>query len=250
MFWKKNAPEPLPERERTRGDLDFMDLHVKTLFVHDQSGRLRLVNEPRGGSAPAFYLGRTPSGNLWRFRHDLPLALARRLDALAGAEPPLSSTGAAPVAEDGIRRALADTGEKLREHAGPAFRFPERLKRPKGLIELSEANEQLLRFGFPDLISSLSARQPLLAVVKDGVAISVCFSARLTKSAAVAGVRTLTRYREQGHGTAVTLGWATEVRNRGLVPLFGAARDNQGSLGIARQLQLVQFGAEVYYFLG
>jgi hypothetical protein len=250
MFWRRSASEPLPEAERSRGDLEFMDLFVKALYVHDQAGRLRQVNEPRGGPAPAFVLGRTGRGNLWRFRYDLPSALARRLDALANTEPPLSSAEAPPVALTSIRRTFADTGEKVSEHAGPAFRFPERLKRPKGLVEVGEANEQLLRFGFPDLIPSLQARQPLLAVVRDGVAISVCYSMRLTKTAAVAGVRTLSRYREQGHGTAVTLGWAAEARGRGLVPLFGAEWDNRGSLGIARRLQLIQFGSGLYYTTG
>lgn len=250
MFWRRNTPAPVPEGERTRGDLDFMDLYVKTLFVHDQAGRLRVVNEPRGGAAPAFFLGRAAQGNLWRFRFDLPSQLARRLDALAGAEPALAAPDAPAVSLASIRRTFADAGEQVSEHAGPTFRFPERLKRSKGLVEVHEANEQLLRFGFPDLIPSLAARQPLLAVVRDGVAISVCYSARLTKTAAVAGVRTLSRYREQGHGTAVTLGWAIEVRGRGLVPLFGAAADDPGSLGIARQLQLVQFGAALYYSTG
>lgn len=53
-------------------EFDLMQRHVQALFTHDDRGRLRLVNEP---------------GNAWRFRYDLPEALAERLAVLCRAEP-------------------------------------------------------------------------------------------------------------------------------------------------------------------
>jgi hypothetical protein len=248
MFWRRITTSEAPEEERMRSDLDLMDLQAKTLFVHDQSGRMRTINAPRGKPAPAFFLGCTALGNVWRFRFDVSTTLARRLDALANSEPPLADPQAPPVTLEAIRRTFAEFGERPQEHTGPVYRFPERLKRPKGFVEIAEGNEQLLRFGFADLIPTLRMRQPMVAVVQDGVAISVCYSGRLTKYGAQAAVLTLNRYREQGYGTLVTLGWAIEARVRGLIPMFSCSWENAASLSIARKLELIQFGTDLYYF--
>jgi len=68
-------------------DLHYLELQVDALFTHDPAGRIVAINEPDGDLAPRFFLGRTRIGNLWRVRHDLHEATARRLDALAASEP-------------------------------------------------------------------------------------------------------------------------------------------------------------------
>jgi hypothetical protein len=55
---------------------ELMRLHVRALFTHDGAGRLVAANEPGGGAAPRFFLGRTAQGNIWRVRHDVDAALA------------------------------------------------------------------------------------------------------------------------------------------------------------------------------
>ncbi|HEU0026590.1 MAG TPA: hypothetical protein VFQ25_05690, partial [Ktedonobacterales bacterium] len=67
-------------------DLRLLELQVEALFTHDAEGRIVAINEPGGGPAPRFFLGRGRMGNLWRVRHDVPEATARRLEALAASE--------------------------------------------------------------------------------------------------------------------------------------------------------------------
>ena len=69
-------------------DLDLMTLHIHALFLLDDQDRMLAVNEPDPPQAPRLYLGRTTSGNIWRFRHDLPDDVVRDLEPLLRAEPP------------------------------------------------------------------------------------------------------------------------------------------------------------------
>ena len=70
-------------------DLEIMKIHVSALFTHNAELRLLFVNEPDKTtlSAPRLFLGRTRTGNVWRFRADLPEKLCNELDALCADEP-------------------------------------------------------------------------------------------------------------------------------------------------------------------
>ena len=50
----------------------------------------------------------------------------------------------------------------------------------------------------------------------------------------------------QGHATLVTAAWATEVQNQGRQPLYSTLWSNGASLGVARKLQTVRFGADLH----
>ncbi|MCI0579061.1 MAG: GNAT family N-acetyltransferase, partial [Chloroflexi bacterium] len=64
-------------------DQELMVIHVQALFTHDAHSRLLFVNEPGGRvPAPRLFFGRTPAGNLWRFRADLPEILIEELATL------------------------------------------------------------------------------------------------------------------------------------------------------------------------
>ena len=56
-------------------DLEFMNLRIEALYTSDEEGRLLQVNEPNGGQAPRFHLGRTSVGHVCRFRTDLDAGL-------------------------------------------------------------------------------------------------------------------------------------------------------------------------------
>lgn len=64
-----------------------MLLHVEALFTRDASGRLLAANEPGGGRAPRFFLGRTSDGNECWVRHDVDGILARDLNTLCESAP-------------------------------------------------------------------------------------------------------------------------------------------------------------------
>ena len=65
-------------------DQILMTHHLQALFTQDAHSRLLRINEPGGGGiAPRLFLGRTPLGNLWRFRSDLTEPLTEELEALS-----------------------------------------------------------------------------------------------------------------------------------------------------------------------
>ena len=84
-----------------------------------------------------------------------------------------------------------------------------------------------------------------MAVLEDNVAVSVCYSSRLTERVAHAGVETLEGYWGRGHATAVVAGWARAVRAMGRIPVYGTTWDNLASQGVARKLGLICYGTEL-----
>lgn len=224
-------------------DLGLVELQAAALFTHDLDRRIHYVNEPDGRQAPRFFFGRTGAGNVWRFRYDLPTSLVDALGKLAADEPIAATPSPYPACIDLLRAALTGHHPIAREHAGPAYRFPDGLSAVDGVVAIDAQNAHLLRPGFADLI--LEARQPCFAVVRDGVAVSVCFSSRRTPRAAEAGVDTLDGFRGRGYATLVTTAWARAVRERGLIPLYSTTWDNLASQGVARRLRLILYGVDL-----
>ena len=91
----------------------------------------------------------------------------------------------------------------------------------------------------------LAAAEPMLALVEDGAAVSLCFSARLTERVAEAGVNTLEGYRGRGYAPTVVTAWAQAIRATGRVPLYSTSWDNAASRAVARKLGLIQYGADL-----
>ena len=255
--------------------LDRMRLHVDTLFTSDATGRLLRTREPGGVPAPRFYLGRSPHGNLWRFRDDLPSPLVRELARLAGKEPPLAPGSPPPERLAAFRQVLAGAapdGIAACEYRGPAYCFPDGCA---GLIAgdaapsfglpgaelmpISETGDcaHVLEAELAEWIPQLPDRQPCFAVVEGGRAVCLCCSARVLTSdaagaspslmAAEAGVETLPEHRGRGFAPRVVAAWARAVRERGGVPLYSAARDNKASQSVARKLGLAQFGEDLHW---
>jgi predicted GNAT family acetyltransferase len=83
----------------------------------------------------------------------------------------------------------------------------------------------------------------VVAIVKDGHPVSVCFCARKSDVAAEAGVETATAYRGRGFAGCVTNAWASLVRSSGLVPLYSTAWTNHASLAVARNLGLITYAS-------
>src|SRR5205823_3092490 len=99
---------------------DLMRLHVETLFTGDGDGRLLAVNEPRGGTAPRFFLGRTSDGNQWWFRHGVDATLADDLKTICDSLP----TGIDVVDAAAFVACLSSEEPVTKTWAGPAFHFP------------------------------------------------------------------------------------------------------------------------------
>lgn len=231
-------------------DLRLLELQVEALFTHDAEGRIVAINEPGGGPAPRFFLGRGRMGNLWRVRHDVPEATARRLEALAASEPAPDDLRAEPRHIAGYLEALRADQDVRAVVTGPAFRFPDTLPSPPdGITWITRDNLNLLRLLDWDLealaAGELEGWAPMAALVEDGVAVSLGFSARLTEQVAEAGVNTLEAYRGHGYAPTVVTAWARAIRATGRIPLYSTSWSNLASQAVARKLGLLQYATDL-----
>jgi hypothetical protein len=231
--------EPLPN-----DDLDLMAIRADTLFAYDARRRMVRNNEPDGDPAPLVFLGCTGSGYVLRIGQAVPDAMVESLTALVGTAPaandlhiPLAIETA--VCEELERHApVTDTG------GGPAYRFPEHVAQRSDVVQVTAENIDLVRDTFPWQYRELAASWPCFAVVRNGAAVSICFSSRIGANACEAGVETLPDFRSRGYASAVTAAWGVFVRDSGRIPLYSTSWDNLASQGVARRLGLIMFGAD------
>ncbi len=225
--------------------LGLMERRVQTLYRLDAAGRLLTVNELDGPTAPRLAIGRTLAGMIWRFRHDLPAAVARPIDELLASEPPPRDLRKPPQTLARVRDILATHAPLTHESFGPAWYCPAHLAQAETVIpRLVTASADLLDT-FPELAPELDGRQPCLAVREDGAVVTVCFSSRNGVDAAEAGLETLAAFRGRGYAVAAVAAWAAAVRQSGRLPLYSTSWDNLASQGVARKLGLVLYGADV-----
>jgi RimJ/RimL family protein N-acetyltransferase len=227
----------------TETDLQLMHIQAETLYRYDTDGRLRCVNEPGDPPAPRFFMGRTPQGNLWRFRYDMPAALVRQIEALCSSEPVATPLAHPPLRYDAIRAILQAQAPIEEEYRGPAYRVPDSTQPPARVVLISTANEQLLQPWFMDLLP-VDPQQTIAAVIEGGAAVAVCFCSRLTDRAAEAGAETVAAFRRRGHAAAAVAAWAAELRRRGRMALYSTSWDNLASQGVARKLGMRVYGED------
>jgi hypothetical protein len=224
-------------------DLQLMQLQVETLYRYDADGRMRCVNEPGDPPADRFFMGRTPQGNLWRFRYDMPTTIVEQLEALCRAEPISVELARAPLNYDAIRAVLQAQAPIEQEYRGPAYRVPDSVQPPAGVVLITTANQQLLEPWFMDLLP-VDPEQTIAAVIEDRAAVAVCFCSRLTDRAAEAGAETVETFRRRGYAAAAVAGWAAELRWRGRIALYSTSWRNLASQGVARKLEMRMYGED------
>ncbi len=221
-----------------------MRLHVQALFTRDAAERLLAVNEPGGGPAPRFFLGRTSEGGRCWFRDDVDAATAAELEALARAvtgDVELSAAGVAPFV------ACLSRSEPVQKiWQGPACVFPDELSAGDDTVAVTAANADVLSPFLDPWRVDVARGAPVAAALEGGRAVAICASVRLTPAAHEAGVETHPDFRGRGHGARAARAWAAEVRRLGAIPLYSTSWDNAASLALARTLGLVFFGADLH----
>jgi RimJ/RimL family protein N-acetyltransferase len=231
-------------------DWDLMQIHVSALYRHDDRHRLLAVNEPGDPRPddpppPRLYLGRTRTGIVWRFRHDLPDSSIAELETVLRSEPDATDLSQLPRCFPALQATLARDAPLAGTWSGPAWRFPDEIPASgHEVVRVTTADDDLVRPVFPVLADDLPWRQPCLAIVADGRLASLCCSARNTPIAAEAGVDTLEEFRGRGYAPAVVSAWARAVREEGRIPLYSTSWDNLASRSVARKLGLVLYGAD------
>jgi RimJ/RimL family protein N-acetyltransferase len=217
------------------------------LFVHDERGRLLRISESDPTEpAPRFFLSRTATGNLWRTRYDLPGAMVTALEQLAAGEP-VGGDLSQPARYETEYAALLERHAPLSStYAGPAYYLPE-LSPPAGArtVTITPANAALLEPHYPYARSEYAELAPVIVHVEDGVAVSICFSARITKQVAEAGAHTAEYYRGRGYAAETVRGWASAIRAMGRLPLYSTEWENAASLAVARKLGALQYAVEL-----
>lgn len=229
-----------------RSELDLMRLHVQALYVHDARSRIVSTNEWRPGPAPLFFLGRTTGGHVRRYRADLPDELSSALDALCDAEAVSSELSREPAQRADFVRLLESHAPIARVWTGPAYAFPQTIAAAGPCLPITGANADLLRGGFDDWLDDVPHRQPFLAVVENGRALSLCASVRISAHAHEAGVETLAALRGRGHAVNAVSAWAEAVRARGALALYSTSWDNQASQRVAAKLGLSLYGVDFH----
>jgi hypothetical protein len=218
------------------------ELYLQTCFVLNAEGRIVSTREPGGSRGPFFTLVRSSTACVWAIRADVPMDIARELGRIAEDEPVARDFRDPPVNAQRYLR-LLETIRSTSQFAGPAFSFPDaNLESTDAVVVESESLlERNFRGWVPGEIEA--GRGPALAILEDDCAVSVCFCARRSGSAAQAGVETAEAFRRRGLGAKVTAAWAVTVRSTGRIPLYSTSWANHASLGIARKLGLIPYAA-------
>jgi len=230
-----------------------MEIQVEALFIHQEDGRLQALNDPEGpfGPAPLFFFGQTRAGNLWRFRHDLPEALVRELDAAAVSEPGLAAQQKKPFHFETFGQILQSYRTIKRIWIGPAYQLPAGIKGSAQTVQITvkitRENVDLLQVGFAEIIPYLDWRDPCFVVVEAGRAVSICRSVRITGRAEEAGVETLAGYRGRGYAGQVVASWANSVQERGRLALYSTAWENVASQRVAMKLGARFYGLDLHF---
>lgn len=169
----------------------------------------------------------------WGVHAAVPRELASELDDLARREPPALDVHGPPVHEQSY---VSLVGGRI--YSGPAFIFPDAVPAPVDVVAVTDAS--LLEHHFRGWTADeIPGRSPIIAVVEEGHAVSVCFCARRSAVAAGAGLETADRWRGHGLGPRVTAAWARAVRASGRLPIYSTYWSNNASLAVARKLGLI-----------
>ena len=206
-----------------------MRLHIEALFTHDANGDMVRVNEPNGGVAPRFFLGRTAEGVAIRFRHDVERAIRREIEAAC--EKQLAQPRPLDMPTDPLpyQQILDRAGPVEKTWLGSAFCIP-RTVRPSAQHCRSDERERrappvLLEPWLPDV----PVCHPMVALTVDDRAVSLCCSGRRTTAAHEAAVETAIAYRNRGYGSQVVRAWAQAVYAAGALPLYSIEWENSAS---------------------
>jgi RimJ/RimL family protein N-acetyltransferase len=230
-----------------------MEMQTAALFNYDDAGRITGTNDGEPpGVAPRLFLGRTRDGNIWRLRNDLPNALAAELASVLETEPTATDLRRPPATLARLRQYLSKEGSEESIYTGPAYQFPPELPESPEARIIDRSNIELVKEHFPGhypwLVEEFNIRQPIAAIVRDAVAVSICFSARMTSEAAEAGVDTAPDFRGLGFAPQIVSAWAEGVRRLSRVPLYSTSWDNAASQRVASKLGLIMYGADMSLF--
>ena len=141
-----------------------------------------------------------------------------------------------------------DSGTKRELYDSLTYWFPaagrERLE--KDCRQIDSGNQSLLEEYFEHMLGYqgkvIGYDQPVVALIVDGVAVSVCSSARSNEEAHECYVLTAFEYRQKGYATSVVKSWANILKSKGLIPLYNTSIGNEPAQTVALKTGLSLYG--------
>ena len=223
---------------------NILEQHARVLFQFDETNRITRINESDPETdAPLVFLAFGAGEVLCLYRHDVDEKFVEHFGSEVSKLPTWSKGQLGSGVFDSLRAVVQQFYGKLEESHGPAFAFPDSARIPLGQDEsvIAEDNAHLLDDTFPYTKSVLSERSPVLALIRDGRAVSACYVARKFGDAVEAGVATLEGFQGQGLAKRAVALWAQTAVDAGLTPLYSTSWSNAASLRIAKSLGLIQY---------
>ena len=198
----------------------------------NEEGRLVSTREPRPSRAPRFVIIRSTTDVAWALRDDIPAPIAQQIRTLAEEEDPIRDFATEPTNAAAYQALIRGTTEH-----GPVFVFPDRLPQVNDVFPVRDVAQ--LEHNFDGWTADeIPGCSPILAVLEGNEAVSVCFCARKSSTAAEAGVATAQSHRGRGLAQRVTAAWAQAIRESGCRPLYSTSWSNAASLAVVRKLAL------------
>lgn len=223
--------------------VDLLSRHLELECIGlDRRGRMVPIPGPFPDEISRVYVARDSSGYHRLYRYDLPTAVCATIETLAPEEILADPNVVLPL--------LAAHAPCEDVWVGVSYTFPETLKPtdyPDAVTldhrRSRKAREQIQMYD-PEL---LARPWPVSAVIRDGIIVASCVSARENGRAGEAWVRTHPAYRRRGYARQVTAAWAKRLLSLGKIPFYSHRLDNPGSAGVARSLGLQPFIQDVGY---
>ena len=234
-------------------DVELLRIEQGTIWKHDEHGRLEATRGRTGAPAPRLAIGTARDGRTVAIGSDVPDGVATDLRRVIDAEPRSRDPAEEP-------RSLAACEVMLRDALGPLERSVGRAWIIES-VPASTTYAQIIRStdagahrfsgdvpaGFswePDewreLMSGNLGRWAMCAV--GGVAVSLCFSSRVSDEGMEAGVWTHPDHRGCGYAAASTAAWASLVLPSGRHVFYSINAENLSSERVTKRLNLRPIG--------
>ena len=232
-------------------DIDVASLmmkHFEVEFVFDKQGRIRSANYWTDARAAKFVLGITRSKTVWAFGSELTKEVRDELERIAKLEDFDPASSPRHTEQYLSILSTSDSGTKRELYDSLTYWFPATggNSLEKDCILIESSNQSLLEEHFEHMLGYqgkvIEYDQPLVALVVDGVAVSVCSSARSNEEAHECYVLTTSEYRQKGYATSVVRSWANTLKSRGLIPLYNTSIGNEPAQSVARKAGFSLYG--------
>jgi hypothetical protein len=153
---------------------------VETMFATDDRGRLT-------GHAPHLYILRTPESVICRCHADLADEIATMLEELSARPRGRPREWAREYAD--YLGVLSPVASFTSMRAGQLYRFPALLGFESTCLSIVQSNADLLRGGLDEWLPDVAAGLPMMAMVAEGRAVSICASVIASRTVHCAGLK-------------------------------------------------------------